>query len=62
MTTLEIIFLIIIWLGYGLWAQHNTEYESDISNSMLRVVFVIFAPVVFVYRAIYGAFRHHNVY
>jgi len=62
MTILEIILLGIIWMGYGLFAAYQTEtsHMSASDEVALSVVIVLFSPLVFIGRCLYGAFKKYR--
>jgi len=64
MTTLEIILIAIIWIVYGIYAAVRTHgnlfsKKSDFDEVTAGVFIVIFAPLVLIYRAIYGIFQSY---
>ncbi len=61
MTIYEIICTGIIWIGYGLFACKQSKYYFEKStNDGMQIFFVAFAPILFIGRAIYGAFKTYE--
>ncbi len=66
------ILIAIIWIGYGLWASYQTlDKDNGLSLFFTKtgtdsptwtiIAITVFSPVVFIYRAFYGAFRKHDM-
>lgn len=54
-TTLELVLIAILWIAYGSFAASRTKFhcqENDKHGIILAMI--VFAPVVFVYRAFRG--------
>lgn len=62
MTPLEIILIVIIWIAYGVFASARTNFTAgdDDGVTITYVMYIIFAPLVFVIKAIYGAFKGYD--
>ena len=60
MTTLEIILLSIIWIGYGIIAAIQTESYED-GELALYLGCILFSPIVFIGRCLYGAFKKYEL-
>lgn len=61
MTILEIILLIIFWVGYGAFAAGRTDlFDTDNNELGGYVIFIVFAPIVLVFRALHGIFRDYR--
>jgi hypothetical protein len=56
MTLLEKILIIIIWFSYAFHATYNKA--TNRVDPTIIILFCFCAPIVFTYRAIYGAFIH----
>ena len=59
MTILECILTTIIWIAYGVFAAFQ---EKDSTNNLVLekyIVFIILSPVVFICKALYGAFKEY---
>tara|TARA_R110000772_G_scaffold6250_12_gene21977 strand:+ start:6231 stop:6623 length:393 start_codon:yes stop_codon:yes gene_type:complete len=57
MTTLEAILIIILWVGYGLFAVYRTDLTnlSDRGDKAFTQTFMVFlAPLIFIWRALVG--------
>lgn len=59
MNSLQIISIVIIWLLYGLYSISKTKFlpsfaEDDSESMILKILMILFSPVVFCIRAIYG--------
>lgn len=55
---MKVIIIACIWISYGLYSCNKTitTIKSKDSNSLLITAFIIFAPLVACYRAIFGMF------
>lgn len=61
MTTLEIILIAVVWMGYGAFAGMQTKITIRCSDKIaLEIFFLIFAPIIFVLKAMYGAFKEYK--
>ena len=64
MTPLEQIFFAIIWIGYGAFAAYQTKTDESSDKVIFYIIYIIFAPLVFLakagYGAFYGAFRKYK--
>lgn len=66
MTTLEITLLGIIWIGYGIIAIIQTEELYDEITSprgnsyIIAFLYIVFSPLIFIAKALYGAFKKYN--
>jgi hypothetical protein len=58
MTTLEIILLIIIWVGYGCFDCNQSIKDSHSDNDIIGgfIFSIMFAPVILIIRMIWGIF------
>ena len=62
MTTLEIILIAIIWIGYGLFAAYQSR-EMNLNSedqSGMYIVYIVFAPMIFILKCLYGAFKKYE--
>lgn len=62
MTALEIILIVILWVGYGAFATYQTK-DLDLDEENVFVwffIYIIFSPIVFVVKALYGAFKKYR--
>lgn len=59
MTTTEIILIIILWIFYGFYASVRTEGTCKINGDeqIKYILFIAFAPLVFIIKCLYGAFK-----
>lgn len=63
MEPLIIILIAIIWILYGIHAanQDKTIKDGDTDATITKyVVMILFSPIVFVCKALYGAFKEYN--
>ncbi len=63
MTILEYILISIIWVGYGIFAGYQDKSFTDDDNEKIAIyiVFILFSPLVFIIKALYGAFKEYNI-
>lgn len=74
MSTLEIVFLITLWIVYGIhslqatkkdgWNKFelfgNEEGADRIYIVMEIIIWIVFSPLVLIARMLYGAFKHYE--
>lgn len=66
MTPLEITLIVIIWVGYGIFAIKQTEelYKDADDGGPIALgmctAYIIFAPLVFIAKAVYGALKKYR--
>lgn len=62
MTTLELVLIIILWIGYGLFAVHRTDLNnfSDGDRGFIQFLMVLLAPLIFIWRALVGTCIQYN--
>lgn len=73
MTTLELILIIFLWIGYGILAVNKTKISGDSLVEVLKenedaggayflaFCLILFSPAVLIYRAIYGMFKTFKI-
>ena len=49
----------ILWIGYGIHAILMSPYEIR-NDAIVGILYIIFAPIVFVIKALYGAFKSYD--
>ncbi len=55
------ILIAIIWIGYGAFAAYQTDCEGDLNDKAgYYFLYIIFAPIVFIIKALYGAFKIYD--
>jgi hypothetical protein len=62
MTNLEILLIAIIWLAYGVYAAFRSErvtYDQD-STMAMYCCYIMFSPMVFICKCLYGAFKEYK--
>jgi len=62
MTILEIVLIAIVWVNYGLYAFTKTTFRDEEHEYPFgyNVFFIMGAPIVFIMRAVYGAFKEYE--
>lgn len=61
MTITEKILIVIIWIGYGLFAAYQTKgYQKDTDPVYYYVFYPLVAPLIFICRCLYGAFKQYR--
>jgi len=60
MTNLEITLIAIIWIGYGVFAVYQSKDLEDSVVVPLFGVYIIFSPIVFIIKALYGVFKQYK--
>lgn len=56
MTTLEIVLIVLVWLGYGLFAAYQSK-GLQFKDNWQWFAYPLLAPLVFVIKALYGLFK-----
>lgn len=59
MTSLEQILISIVWIGYGLFAAYQSE-GAVFKDDWQWFVYPVFAPLIFVLKALYGALKRYE--
>ncbi len=60
MTTLEIVLIAIMWIGYGLFAAYQTSAYKD-NKEFLYFLYPTISPIILVAKMIYGAFKKYDL-
>mgnify|MGYP003629813017 CR=1 FL=1 len=65
MTILEIILFVALWICYGVYVSKHTNFDNwdssdSFTNSMGTFVSIVFAPFIFIIRAIKGIFKDYK--
>ena len=60
MTPLENILIALLWVGYGAFAAYQSRRTIWYDDAGLYVAYIYFAPLVFVAKCIYGAFKEYK--
>lgn len=58
MNPLEILLISIIWMAYGAFAAYQTQNDNDRAGTYICYVFI--APLIFIIKAFYGAFKKYE--
>jgi hypothetical protein len=57
MTTLEIILLLTLWIIYGVFSAYQEEETNSDYTIGTYIMYIIFAPIVLIYRILIGIFH-----
>ncbi len=61
MTNLEAILIMIVWVGYGIFAAYQSDNTISEENKVAQYFFyAILSPIVFICKALYGAFKTYK--
>ncbi len=60
MTNLEAFLIIVIWVGYGAFGSYQSRHNINFDSIWGTSLFIIFAPILFIVRALYGAFKTYK--
>lgn len=62
MTNFEIFSVACFWIGYGLFAAYQTDREGWEEEAVIALwcFYPLFAPIVFVSKCLYGAFKKYE--
>lgn len=66
LTNLEITLIAIIWVVYGIFAAYQTKENKDMYSSLEEdanryPLYITFAPIVLIVKAIHGIFKKYKL-
>lgn len=60
MTTLEIILILVLWIGYGIYSIKATKNASSYKLNDMMPMLVLFAPFILIYKMFVGVFMSYD--